>query len=284
MIGRRIVVDGWTVVEVVGSRYQTYTHGQLVEVIDESLRLHGNNGWARVGTGWNEIGARREIARTIGTELRITLPLLRHKHSTKVEGSGGSRNDVSWIGVEARNGLSGESSVGVRTTVLRLVCANGMVRTAADYRQRVSHTGEQSKLNAAVRRILGTATHGLDRTAGWLEKLGTNEFDAEALAGDRESMRLIRRMLMDLEGGAYWSRRLVKGRNGDRLPKAIEEMALSMAGPLSGEVWRSQYRNNTTRWDFVNIFTEAAQHCGSLAKQLRVEERAGRLAEQLAQI
>ena len=75
----------------------------------------------------------------------------------------------------------------------------------------------------------------------------------------------------------------MKGRNGDRLPDAIEDMTKSMAGPLSGEVWRSRYRSTATRWDFVNIFTEAAQHLGSLAKQLRVEERAGRLAELLAQ-
>ena len=161
MMGRRIVVDGWTVVGVVGSRYQTYTHGQLVEVTDELLKSHGNNGWAGVGEAWEKIGARREIARTIGTELRITLPLLRHERRMKVEGSGGSRNDVSRVGVEARNGLSGESSVGVRPAVLRLVCANGMVRTAVDNKQRISHTGEQSKLDAEVRRILGTATDGL---------------------------------------------------------------------------------------------------------------------------
>ena len=279
MMRRRIVVDGWTVVGVVGSRYQPYQHGRLVEVIDELLKGRVNGGWVDVGEAWKEIRARREIARTIGTELRITLPLQRHEHSSSVQGAGGSRTDASWVGVEARNGLSGECSVGIRATVFRLVCANGMVLPAADYKQRISHTGGQSKLDAEVRRILGTAGDCLASTVEWLNALGGREFSAEALAGDRESMKLLRQMLKNLKDGGYWSRQLATGRNGDRLPKVLEDMAASMAGRLSGAVWRSPYRSNATWWDFVNIFTEAAQEIVSLEKQFHVEERAGRLAE-----
>lgn len=283
MTGHRIVVDGWTVVGVVGSRYQTYKHGQLVEVIDEFLESHGKNGWANVRGAWTEITAKREIGRTIGTELRIILPLREYKHPTRVKGLGGTGPDVSWVGVEARNGLSGDSSVGVRTTVFRLVCANGMVRAAAEHKRRVSHTGEPSKLDAEVKKIFGKALDGLDSTVKWLNTLGTSEFDAEALADDRESMRLVQRMLKDLDKG-YWSRKLTSARKDNRLPIAVEEMANRMAGRRSGGVWRSGHRSNATWWDFVNIFTEAAQGCEGLGKQLRVEEQAGYLAERLAQL
>lgn len=284
MMRRRIVIDGCTVVGVVGSRYQAYKHGRLVEVIDELLETHDNSNWADVGMAWEEIRARGEIARTIGTELRITLPLQRHDHSMIVEGAGGKGTDVSWVGVEARNGLSGECSVGVRALVFRMVCANGIVRPAADYKQRASHTGGPSKLDAEARRILGTATDGLNSTVVWLGILGKRVFSAESLAGDRESLRLVRQMLEDLTDGGYWSRKLIKKRNGDRLPMVLREMASGMAGPLSGAVWHSPYRSNATWWDFVNIFTEAAQNSGSLEKQSRVEERAGRLAERWAQV
>lgn len=160
MMRRRIVIDGCTVVGVVGSRYQAYKHGRLVEVIDELLEKQDSRHWADVGMAWEEIQARGEIARTIGTEPRITLPLQRHEHSMIVEGAGGKGTDVSWVGAEARNGLSGECSVGVRALVLRIICANGMVRPASDYKQRASHTGGSGKLDAEVRRILGTATDG----------------------------------------------------------------------------------------------------------------------------
>ena len=119
-----------------------------------------------------------------------------------VVGVVGSRRDVSWVGVEARNGLSGECSVAIRATVVRLVCANGMVRTAADYNQRIGHTGGQDMLDREVRRILGTANDGLDRTVKWLTKLGRCGFDAKAIADNRESVRLVRKILSDLDAGA----------------------------------------------------------------------------------
>ena len=282
MMNRRIVIDGRTVVGVVGSRYQPYKHGQLVEVIDELLGGQDNGHWANVGSAWDQIGENGGIARTIGTELRITLPLRRHTHSTRVEGAGGKGTDISWIGVEARNGLSGECSVGIRTLVHRLVCANGMVRPAADNKRRISHTGGQSELDEKVRRILGTATDDLGNTVSWLKALGDRVFSARDLARDRESVKLVRQMLVDLKGGSRWRRQLVQRQNGDHLPTVLNRMVETMAGPLSGEVWRAQYRSNATWWDFVNIFTEASQNCGSLKKQSRVEERAGRLAERWA--
>lgn len=246
MVRRRIVVDGWTVVGVVGSRYQPYKHGALVGAIDELLGRQDSGGWDQVGQAWEEIQPRREIARTVGTELRITLPLLRHEHGVKVEGLGGSKPDVSWVGVEAHNGLGGECSVGMRTTVFRLVCANGMMRAAADHKKALRHTGEQSRLDAEVRKILGAATDGLGSTVDWLTALGERRFSAEDLARERESMSLVRQMLKELQGGVYWSRRLVNRRNGDGLPAILKEMTRAMAGPLSGAVWRSPYRNNAT--------------------------------------
>lgn len=282
MTSRRLVVDGWTVVGVVGSRYQTYEHGRLVELIDELLESHLDRRWAKVTKGWKEIQATGQIARAIGTELRIMLPLLRHEHVTNDEGSGGTWRDVSWVGVEARNGLSGECSVGVRTTIHRLVCANGMAMPAADYKHRISHIGKESELDAKVSRMLGTATDNLDTTVGWLRVLGDRVFVAEDLVGDPESMKLVRQILGDLKGGKSWIRKLGRRRNGDHRPRVLQDMAKRMAGPLSGAVWHSPNRSSATWWDFLNIFTEAAQNSGSMEKQMRVEERAGRLAERWA--
>lgn len=282
MMGRRIVVDGWTVVGIVGSRYQPYKHGRLLTAIDGLMNESGSSRWSDVANAWKEIQANGAIARTIGTELRITLPLRRHVHQTRVQGPGGESPDASWIGVEARNGLSGECSVSVRTTVHRLVCANGMVRHAAECNQRVSHTGAREALDTAVSRILGTATAGLDGTLAWLQRLGNCRFEAKALARDGESMGLVMRMLADLHRGGYWKRRLTRARRNGRLPEEIQCMARKMAGPLSGAVWLSTYRSNATWWDFLNIFTEAAQSSRDLARQMRVEEQAGRLAERWA--
>lgn len=282
MTKRRIVIDGSTVVGVVGNRYQPYKHGQMVAAIDRRLNMQNNGSWANVDTAWEEIRPGGGIAQAIGTELRITLPLRRHEHSTPVYGAGGKGPDVSWVGVEARNGLSGECAVGIRTQVLRLICANGLVRPTMDSKHRIRHTGEPAELDAKVQRILGTATEGLDGALAWLETLGNRVFYTSDLAGDLESLKLVRQMLVDLQNGRRWSRQLARRQKGGDLHMALEEMTRKMAGPLSGSVWRSMYRSNATWWDFVNIFTEAAQTTGSLEKQSRVEERAGRLAERWA--
>jgi len=284
MSSRRIVVDGWTVVGIVGSRYQTYGHGRLVEVIDQMLVGRQGNGRSHLSVGWGQIQQRKKpIGRSVGTELRIVLPRQKYTHSTDVQGSGGEAKDVSWIGIEARNGLGGECAVSFRTTIFRLVCANGLVRPAADYSRRVTHTGDQSKLDDRVRELLGVADKDMVAGVKWLASLGNQVFDALAIATDRESVALLRRVLQDLERGQTWIRRLATGKKEDRA-KAIHRMANGLAGSRSGEVWRSGYRENRTLWDFVNVFTEAAQHSGSLQKQLRIEERAGRLADRLVKL
>lgn len=284
MSSRRIVVDGWTVVGIVGSRYQTYGHGRLVEAIDQMLVGRQGTGRSDLSNGWSQIQQRKKpIGRSVGTELRIVLPRQRYTHSTYVEGSGGEAKDVSWVGIEARNGLGGECAVSFRTTVFRLVCANGLVRPAADYSRRVTHTGEQSKLDDRVKELLGGADEDVAAGVKWLDSLGSQEFDARAIAADRESVALLRRVLQDLERGPTWIRRLATA-NEEVREKTVRCMAKGLAGSRSGEVWRSDYRTNRTLWDFVNIFTEAAQQSGSLQKQLRIEERAGRLADRLVKL
>ncbi|MDE0100862.1 MAG: DUF932 domain-containing protein [Bryobacterales bacterium] len=284
MSSHRIVVDGWTVVGVVGSRYQPYGHGRLVEGIEQIVLGRRDNGWSGVGTGWREIQQRKKpIGRSVGTELRIVLPRKKHQHSTDVQGPGGKAKDVSWVGIEARNGLGGECAVSFRTTIFRLICANGLVRPAADYSRRVTHTGDQSKLHDRVRELLGVADKDVIAGVKWLDSLGNREFDARAIAADRESVALLKRVLQDIELGPTWIRRLATANEEDRA-ETLRWMANGLAGSRSGEVWRSGYRENQTLWDFVNIFTEAAQHSGSLQKQLRIEERAGRLADRLLKL
>lgn len=281
---RRIVVDGWTVVGVVGRRYQPYGHSRLVGVIDQMLERRQHNGWKSVRDGWYEIHKRKKpIARAVGTELRIVLPAQPHTHPVPVRGSGGKAPDVSWVGIEARNGLAGECAVSVRTTVFRLICANGLVRAAADNRQRVIHTGRKSGLEERVRVLFGTAGNGLNSSLDWLESLGKHQFDPWHLAGDSTGLTLLKRILLDLKNGPRWIRRLANGKEHKRV-EALGDMAYKLAGKLSGAVWRSGYRNNATLWDFVNIFTEAAQQSDSLQEQLRIEEAAGRLADRLVHL
>ena len=284
MLSRRVVVDGWTVVGIVGSRYQQFGHGRLVELLETTMREKRTAAWSKAERGWNSIMDKGPIARSVGTELRINLPLQECEHRTKIAGDGGDVADVSWLGIEARNGLGGECSVSVRKTVFRMICANGLVRPAADTRHRVAHTGDEAGLDRRVRRILGTAGDDISEDQEWLEALGNKVFDTGVLAADREGIRLLRQVLDDVPGGSTWSRRLTGSKDLGRVARTLGALPVEMAGHLSGAVWHSPYRDMATWWDFVNVFTEAARQCGSLQKQLRIEERAGRLADRLLKL
>ena len=279
-MGRRIVVDGSTVVGVVGSRYEAYPHLRLVGIVNEMLRgLGWNQELDGVARGWAATGRQTEVGLAIGTELRINLPLQEYEHPTQIEGAGGPGSDVSWVGVELRNGLSGERAVGIRTLVVRLVCANGMRMPASDRKHRIRHVGGGERLDSELKRILGTAQDNLGSAIMQLESLGNRVFDPEALYKDPESIKLVRQILEDVPNGRPWVRRIASARTNGHSGNVIDEMAHHLAGPLSGAVWRSAYRSNATWWDFVNIFTEAAHSCGSLDERLRIEERSGRLAD-----
>lgn len=203
------------------------------------------------------------------------MPLKRHDHQTKVRGAGGEAQDISWVGVELRNGLAGECAVTLRATIHRIVCANGMICPVADTKQRIRHVGDSNALHAKVVDQLCDATSKVSRTVEWLNTLGNKVFSAADLAADRDSMRLVRRMLDNLDRGSRWSSRLGKSHKEDRR-ELISKMVCEIADVRAGAVWHSTYRDNATWWDFLNVFTQAAQEGGSLEKQLRVEEQAGR--------
>ena len=279
--GSRIVVDGNTVVGVVGRTYQQYAHSRMIEKIDANIKEKRGD-WTAVQHAWKQIGAKRGIARTVGTELRISIPLQRVTHPASVRGIGGTAKDISWVGLDARNSLAGECALGVGISVLRLVCANGMVLPAASSKFRIRHTGQPGRIDSEFTRVLVSAD--ARGQIELLERLGRTTYCAETLSDDVESIRLIRTILRFLKGGGTWRNRLPlrPGKHKDKHVNVLEALPEKLAGPLSGAVWRSSYRCNATWWDFLNVFTEQAQHCESMAKQLAVEDLAGRLAKRLA--
>ena len=285
MKSHRLVVDGSTVVGIVGQRYEPYRHGDLVDSINEFVLRHDSSEGPETLEGWNKIDNSVGIARVVGTELRVTLPLIEVEHGTTVRTGDECRSDVSWVGIEARNGLSGNCAITFRVTIHRLVCGNGLIRKAGDYGYRFSHVKRKNKLASQVHETLGSMEGSLAGTVAWLKELGGREFCSKDCVSDSESMKILAKILGALGNlGSSWKNKLRRTRDEGRRAILVEDIASDMAGYRSGSVWKSPYRNNPTWWDFINIFTECAQHCGSLSRQLRVEEQVSYLAERCLRI
>lgn len=280
MKSHRLVVDGDTVVGIVGSKYQPFRHGRLLDFINKIVLTHANRRNPEIVQGWKKIKKKVGIARVVGTELRVTLPLKKVVNSV---GSGDEvvfENDESWVGIEARNGLTGSCAITFRAMIHRLVCSNGLIRLAGCYVNKVSHIGHENQLEDRVMRTLEKSNDSLSDTVEWLERLGSQVFRSTECVADSPSMKILEKILDNLDdSGIRWRNRLRRTHDKDRLARLVEEMAQQMAGSRSGVVWRSKYRKNRTWWDFVNIFTERAQHGRGLRRQLRVEELVGNLAD-----
>ena len=73
-------------------------------------------------------------------------------------------------------------------------------------------------------------------------------------------------------------KKLTKAERIDREADIIDNIPDCFGGEFSLRVFQSSYRNNSTMFDFINVFTEYAK-TQSLQERLEIEEKSGALAD-----
>ena len=267
---------------IVSNSYVGYSNYQFLKDIEpllyqkgEQLSLFPKNDDLTFQSGYS-----------INTQLSLRFTI--KKKFGIIKGLGGKGEDVTNLGFQFKNSMVGNSSVNINFFLLRMICANGLVVPAGLAVNRIFHSGKQENFSKRLETAFGEITRRIGQAGKMVEQLGALKFDPEILARMNRS-----EMIFDIIPGS-------KGdivdiykipntpREGNKTKNKImrETQIISLVpdlfgGEYSRKVFTSGYRNNASMFDFINIFTEAAQKM-SPAKKLETEEKAGILANWIA--
>lgn len=221
---------------------------------------------------------------------RMYLRLTSEKAGGVVIGRGGQGEDRSEIGLQAFNSMAGGQAVRFSYFVHRLICANGLTTPVAGGAGRVTHTGSPESFNEKLKAAADNVFQGLRSAARMIETLGDLTFDSRKLARHLDPNELF-----SILPGNNLKENCERGINKDALNKivdpkdrkevrfamAIENIPRFIGDSESLGVFQSFCRENASMWDFINLFTARAKTL-PLAEKLRTEERAGKLADWIA--
>jgi hypothetical protein len=211
----------------------------------------------------------------INTNLYLRL-LSKNIKAGIINGKGGTSEDISRIGLQLSNGMTGRSSLKVSYFVYRLLCSNGLIMPCAEGTGVVKHSG---KIETFYERISKNITPVIDKVRSvpkQIETLGMINFDLEKFV-ELDGAKYV----YDIIPLSYWEnidrnkRRGNEKRNYDidKINQYIEKYSLKH----SSNVFLSYYRDNQSMFDFVNIFTEYAQ-TKKPRERVKMEEMTGKLA------
>lgn len=207
-----------------------------------------------------------------------------------VQGRGGTGEDRSEIGLQAFNSMAGGQAVRFSYFVHRLICANGLTAPVAAGAGRVTHTGPADSFNQRLKAASDEVLRGVTNAARMVETLGSLRFDSRKLAQHLDPKELFS-ILPGNELKSQCKRQVPsdrlaqiqdpKVRRLERDALTIEQIPKAIGDAEGLAVFRSSYRDSASMYDFINLFTAHAKTL-PLADRLRVEERAGTVADWIA--
>lgn len=250
------------VVGVVTESYLGYSNATFLEEIEKVLP-NGFDGYDFTVSYW------------INTRLHLRL-LSRDIKAGKVEGKGGTTEDLSRIGIEFRNSLVGDSAVRISYFVYRLVCANGLILQSRRHSGVVHHRGKPETFNSRLKKNLLPVIKSLGSTVKFIEKLMGIPYSPETLVSNGGAKEVYKVLGLSRDEKAQ-RKKLVGKRINEYDIRIIRAYPERFGGKITKDVFMSRYRDNQSMFDFVNIFTEFAK-TQPPRKRLATEEEAGKLA------
>ncbi len=176
----------------------------------------------------------------------------------------------------------------------RLVCTNGMMVPAATATSRVFHSGDQRSFHGRLANCFREVHRKLEGMGDMLHQLGEIEFNSSRLAADSG----LTERVFDIIPGAKQTlcdqyqehlrypkecpdaeKRRLKLAHDTKLLELIPDY---YGCKFSNSVFKSPYRKNASAFDFLNIFTEYANHCQP-AQRLEIQGKAGALAKYIGE-
>ncbi len=209
-----------------------------------------------------------------------------------ISGDGGQGKDVSEIGAEIVNSMAGGHAMKFSWYVHRLVCANGMVARVGGGNHRVIHRGSTKHLKDRFQARAKALIKNFATAKRMIENLGDMTFDPYKLARHVDIEKIFSiiphldlkaKMTGMIENNDYSSlprKERQYRKNSDMITQIPYCFMSEFHQGLP--VFRSTWRNNSSMYDFMNIFTEHAKQL-PYAKKIETETRAGELASWISQ-
>lgn len=273
------------IIGLVSTSYIGYSNYEFLQDINNLLSL--NDAQINLFNDGNDDFTFEE-ALLINTQLSLRFSM--NKKVGVIKGIGGKWDDITKLGFQFKNSMVGDSSVNINFFLHRMICANGLVVPAGVSVNRIFHSGKKESFNNRLDRAFKEITNRIGYAGNMIKSLGDIPFDPMALAKMKIS-DMIFDIIPSSKKDIIASFKIANTSNGaDKISKSHIEREAQIIGKIpkmyggeySSRVFNSKYRDNNSMFDFINIFTEYAKTL-PLSKKLETEEKAGILADWIAQ-
>lgn len=195
------------------------------------------------------------------TDTRLYIQAVTPKLTAEVK-----KGDVVQSGIVISNSEVGAGSIRVEPLLYRLVCSNGMIRSAAMKRHHVGKSGDGEWLGDAAYEVLTDKTRELDDRAFWAKVGDVVDASFNELAFNLEVKKMLDSTHIDT-GSPVEAVEIVTSRYGLREGEKDNVLKhLASGGDLS-------------LWGLANAITRTAQDCESYDRAVDLERFGGQAIE-----
>jgi hypothetical protein len=270
--------------------------GAIIGLVSKTYVTYSNHDLLKdVSSRMNHLRKEEQLVfqEAYGINTALTLRYVSILKHGSIKGRGGEGEDKSKLGLEFGNSMVGDASVRINYYLHRLICANGMMVTAAESVNRVFHAGRKDSFQQRLNRCFTEVMRGLGQLEGMLNTLGGTRFNPEqislnptftdkvfgVISGSKQELcekgNLFLRYPQD---ASTIEREKMRQDHDARLLGLIPD---HFGGEHSNRVFKSGFRDGATLFDLINVFTEHAK-TQPPSRKLEIEEKAGALAKYLA--
>jgi hypothetical protein len=230
-----------------------------------------------------------ETSYSINTHLHLRL--LHKKMTGVIRGKGGIAEDVSKLGLQLSNAMSGGKALKMDYFVHRLVCANGLILPVGGAQARLIHSGKEENFQKRLSTKMNEVIDSLATSKKMIESLGAVNFNADKIAHYPEIQKLfeiIPHKNLAQSAKNQFSEEIrfnLENLKKDKLKyehqikvETIKQIPYLIGGEHSDRVFKSYFRENASAFDFINVLTEEA-HKHLPKERLHIEKEAGNLAD-----
>jgi len=282
---REFIIDesNTTILGIVSRSYVGYSNLQLLQDMRNLMQPTNK----QVSSSPQDGDFIFKTAYSVNTQMSLRFTM--KKKVGVVKGAGTTVGpDETELGFQLKNSMVGDSSVNINFFLHRKICANGLVSPAGSVVNRVFHSGKEENFSKRMENAFGEITRRIGQAGKMIEDLGRLEFNPKLLARTGRS-----EMIFDILQGSKGH--IVDACGIPNIPRVgnkkensifreaeiIKRIPDVFGGELSGQVFRTGWRDNATMFDFINVFTEKAKEL-TPAKKIETEEKAGILADWIA--
>ena len=224
---------------------------------------------------------------SINTHLYIRLQ--HNKAQGVISGKGGEGKDISVIGLQLSNTMSGGKALKMDYFVERLVCANGLILPVGGAQARLIHSGTKDNFNKRLSEKMSDVIGSLATAKKTIESLGDIIFNPDKLASNVDLKSLFsiipdRNLKQEaIKTFSVETHNRISGYKKEEREQIINAEVIKkipdvIGGEHSNKVFKSYFRDSATMFDFINVLTEEA-HNHPPQQRLQIEKTAGDLAD-----